>query len=316
MIKIGITGGLGFIGRCLANELLINGYEVKLIDNCVDENKLMKIESIYLDRYYIRDVKLFGQMQHVLQDVDSVVHLAANPGVQFSIQNPITAFYDNSVATFNCIEAAKYNGIKNFIFASSGSVLGNAELPYDENSIPEPMSPYGSTKLTGESLCSAYSASYGMNNISFRFSNVYGPYGEHKDNLIPAAIKALVKDEDFYIYGTGEKTRDFIYVDDLIQGIMLGIEGKLDSGVYQLATGISYSVNEVIAKIQQKGMEYLKRNLKVNYAENRKGEPNEYVVNIDKIKQYGFEPQFSLDEGIDRTIDWFRRDRKLLCKGY
>lgn len=306
-MRVLITGGYGFIGLNLAISLSSNSYDIKILDSMENSNIVTTFDD---NGKFIRGSILdFDLLMEETKDVDIIVHLAARPGVQNSVDYPNSTFSVNCNGTFNCLEAARKNNVKRFIFASSGAVLGDVKPPFSEELAPKPMSPYGSSKLSGEMFCESYRKCYDLDTISLRFSNVYGSFSEHKDNLIPNAIRAGLSNNPLYIYGSGEQERDFTHVNDILQGIMMGIEGKLDPGVYQLARGESYTVNEVVNLIKRNLINKFNKDLEIIYKPPREGEPSEYLVDISKISNYGYSPVVSLDAGIEMTISSFKFTR-------
>lgn len=180
----------------------------------------------------------------------------------------------NVTGTVNCLEAAKNNNHSKFIFASSGgTVLGHQEPPVHEEVPVKPISLYGSQKASGESYCLGYNGSFGSNTTILRFSNVYGPYIRHKTNLVPNILKAFQNDRTFCVYGDGNQSRDFVYVKDLVDAIILALESEEANGeIYQLATGEETSVNELVAIIDNMLRKRFGRGLSVEYAEGLPGE--------------------------------------------
>jgi len=174
---------------------------------------------------------------NVCKGADAVVHLAASTGVIPSVEDPEQDFASNVVGTFNYLEAARLNGIGRFVFASSGAPLGEQVPPVHEEMVPHPISPYGAGKLCGEAYCSAYHGSFGLETVVLRFGNVYGPHSKHKGSVVAKFIRHIMASEPLPIYGDGNQTRDFIYVEDLTEAILLALN-RADVGgeIFQIAT--------------------------------------------------------------------------------
>ena len=229
-----ITGGCGFIGSRLVNALLLDGKNnVRVIDNLSvgSENDLQKISKFRkittLDASQPQGLELVvGDIldQELISKVcfrsDVIVHLAANTGVVQSVNDPGHDLQTNVIGTVKMLEAARENGVSKFIFASSGAPLGDVQPPMHEELATHPKSPYGASKLAGEAYCSAYFHSFQIDTVSLRFSNVYGPGSSRKNSVIAKFIKSALSKETLEIHGSGEQTRDFIYVDDLVKAII------------------------------------------------------------------------------------------------
>jgi UDP-glucose 4-epimerase len=298
-----ITGGCGFIGANLVRVVREQGgWAVRVVDDLRSGRREYLSEMDV--EIAIGDVADPAVLDPALEDVDAVIHLAAQTGVIPSVENPRRDFEGNVVATFRVLDECRQRGIERFVFASSGAALGNVTPPLHEEVVPHPLSPYGAAKLTGEAYCQSFAGSYGMHAVSLRFSNVYGPVSVNKNNAIPNFIKALLKKEPLHIYGDGQQSRDFIYVDDLCDAILLAVGSDDVRGeVFQLATGRETSVLELIEIIGQ----VMDVRPEISFEPRRAGEVYKSRVDITKVqRKLGFEPRVSLEEGLDRTVAWFR----------
>jgi len=191
----------------------------------------------------VRDAELTIK---VCRGIDAVVHLAASTGVIPSVEDPRSDCTANIIGTFNYLETARLNKIKRFVFASSGAPLGEQQPPIHEEMVPRPISPYGASKLCGEAYCSAYHRSFGLDTVALRFGNVYGPRSTHKGSVVAKFIRHIFAGKPLPIYGDGNQTRDFIYVDDIVDAILLALEKpKVGGEVFQIATHQEYTVAEV-----------------------------------------------------------------------
>jgi len=239
--------------------------------------------------------------------VDAVVHLEANTGVIPSIEDPRTDCMANVVGTLNYLEAARICGVSSFVFASSGAPLGEQDPPICEEMVPRPISPYGASKLCGEAYCSAYHGSFGMNTVALRFGNVYGPGSSHKGSVVAKFIKHIFSREYLSIYGDGTQTRDFIFIDDLVDAILLALDRPNVGGeIFQIATHKEHTVGEVAEILNRLAEKHLGKKSEVVYEEERKGEVMRNYSDISKARRMlEFEPKVGLEEGLEKTFLWF-----------
>ena len=241
------------------------------------------------------------------QGMDVIVHFAANTGVGPSVENPHLDMELNVIGTFNYLEAARQNSVSRFVFASSGAPAGEVEPPIHEEMAPHPVSPYGASKLAGEGYCSAYWRSFGVETVSLRFGNVYGPRSGHKSSVVAKFIRGAMQGEKLEIYGDGSQTRDFIYVDDLIDAVRRAASTKGIGGeTYQIATACETTVGEMLdlllATFEQRGI----AKPEVIYSERRKGDVMRNFSDTSKAKaQMGWQAQMDLSPGLALTMDWF-----------
>jgi UDP-glucose 4-epimerase len=243
----------------------------------------------------------------ICQRADAVIHLAASTGVIPSIEDPRSDCMDNVIGTFNYLESARMNGIGRFVFASSGAPLGEQNPPIHEEIAPHPISPYGASKLAGEGYCKAYHGSFGLDSVVLRFGNVYGPYSNHKNSVVGKFIKHILASEPLPIYGDGSQTRDFIYVNDLTQAILLCLDRPNIGGeIFQIATHKEYTVLEVAEKLNVLVEQHLGRKSDIVFENERKGEIRRSYSDIGKAgRMLGFEPKYDLNEGLEKTFLWF-----------
>jgi len=209
----------------------------------------------------------------------------------------------------NCLEACRLSDIKKFIFASSGAALGDQTPPLHENMIPKPLSPYGASKMAGENYCSAYYGTYGVDTIAFRFSNVYGPYSMHKNSLVSKFVKTVLSDEkEFTIYGDGNQTRDFIYVDDLVKVLYDACQSNIGGEVFQLATNKETYIIDIVNYMNFLGEINFNKNMKITYEDARRGEVYKNYADTSKVKDMlGFDKFFSWESGLIKTFEWFTK---------
>ena len=300
--RVLITGGCGFIGANLVRYVQTQTpWEIRVIDDLRTGQRDYVPDEIEVLEGDVADPATF---ERALAGVDAVVHLASETGVVPSVENPARDFEGNAATCFRALESCRTNGVDTFIFASSGAALGDVEPPLHEEVVPRPLSPYGAGKLAGEAYCQAFAGSFGMHTVALRFSNVYGPYSDHKKNAIPNFIKRSLNGEPLEIFGDGSQTRDFIYVDDLCDGIVRSLTSERAAGeVFQLATNVETSVTELAALIQK----VTGTAAELQFEAARSGEVYKSRADIAKARRLlGFEPQVSLEEGLARTTEWFR----------
>jgi UDP-glucose 4-epimerase len=238
---------------------------------------------------------------------DVVVHLAANAGVASSVQDPRRDCLINVVGTLNCLEAARHEGVRRFVFASSGAPVGEVEPPIHEEKAPHPVSPYGASKLAGEAYCSAYFRSFGLETVALRFGNVYGPGSDHKSSVIAAFVKRAIAGEPLEIYGDGGQTRDFIFVEDLMRAIckaaqVPGIGGQ----VFHIATAQETTISQLAASLKQVLAQHGFTGTELRNVPPRTGDVRRNFADASKAAALlGWRAQVPLEEGLGRVVRWF-----------
>jgi UDP-glucose 4-epimerase len=243
----------------------------------------------------------------VTKGADVVVHLAANTGVPNSVSHPRLDMEQNVIGTFNYLEAARTNGVKRFVFASSGAPAGEVEPPIHEELAPHPVSPYGASKLAGEGYCSAYARSFGLATVALRFGNVYGPRSSHKGSVVAKFIRQTLAGEGLEVYGDGNQTRDFIYVDDLVAAVWKAatVEG-IGGETFQIATAAETTIRELL---EQLAVAFGKAGIvmpPVIYTETRKGDVRRNFSDTSKAaRMLNWQSQVQLPEGLQRTLAGF-----------
>lgn len=322
-----ITGGCGFIGVNLIERIFSEDPKayVRVVDNLQSGCKDMlsgvsdydEPENIYIDRgkvhLFVEDIKNSVMAMRLCKDIDIVVHLAANTGVPVSVRYPIEDCNTNIFGTLNYLEAARYNKVETFVFASTSAASGGYEPPFHENLFPRPLAPYGASKSAGESYCHVYSTTYGLNTIALRFSNVYGPHSTNKTaQLIPNFIINALNGDVLRIFGDGTQTRDYCYVDDLMDAIMLSIKKaeNISGNVIQIATNVETSVEEITNFIKS-GLKKL-ANLtivKVEYVGERPGDLQRNYSDVSKAENLlGWKSKTDINSGINQTIKWYLKN--------
>ena len=301
-----ITGGCGFIGVNLISRLTSRATEIRVLDN-LSMGVHDDIKPFAVD-FHEGDIRDQSKLAEVCRGVDVVVHLAAHTRVIDSISQPQLNFEINALGTLNVLEACRLTQVKKVVFASTGgAILGEQEPPVHEGMVPKPVSPYGASKLAGEGYCSAYSGSYGLNTVALRFSNVYGPHSYRKGSVIAQYFKNLIHGEPLVIYGDGYQTRDFVYVDDLVDAIVLADSIDAPGQVFQIASGRETSVLDLLVAIRR-----VVPNLdfEVRHQPTRTGEIIRNYASITKARRLlGFDPKTSLSAGLAQTWAWFDSNR-------
>jgi UDP-glucose 4-epimerase len=303
MEKVVVTGGAGFIGSHIAEELASRDYQVTVVDNLSsgrEENiaGIIRANDCELVRGSITDIAL---LQKVFQNVSYVFHLAALARVPQSVDDPLTTNEINVNGTLNVLMAAKENGVKKVIFSSSAAVYGDSGvLPLSEEMPLNPQSPYALTKLIGEHYSSLFSQIYDLPTVSLRYFNVFGlrqdPFSPYS-NAIPLFIGRIARDLPPVIFDDGEQTRDFVYVRDVVRANLFAIKEGI-KGVYNVGSGTSTTVNKLVRAI----LATMRKEIKPLYEKARLGDPRNSLADITKAAQFGFKPEFSLEEGLDAVI--------------
>ena len=303
--KILITGGLGFIGSYIADEL-IDENEVLIIDNKstgkVENLQNINHENLTLIEKDLNDVDL----DDILTDVDYVFHLAAMASVPLSIENPSECIENNMDATIKLINACKNNNVKKIIFSSSSSVYGdNTNIPLKESEYPLPKSPYAASKASGELFLKTYYEAYGLNYISLRYFNVFGPKQDKNSQyaaVIPNFITALLEGEQPIIYGDGEQTRDFIYIRDVVNANIKAAESDYN-GIINVASGKKTTINELYKIIS----ETLGSNIEPKYLPERKGDIKHSLADVNNMKKIDYKVNLNdFENQLKETINWFK----------
>lgn len=322
-----ITGGCGFIGTSLIGHIQKTrpGDRIRVLDNLStggreDLSEVCGYIEMPRTTYGLAgvnpvellagDIRNYETCEGACKGMDMVAHLAANTGVGPSVSDPRADMESNVIGIFNMLEASRRTGVGKFIFASSCAPVGETEPPITESKPPKPVSPYGASKLAGEGYCSAYYRTYGLKTVSLRFGNVYGPRSKNKSSAVARFFKLALKGGPMEIYGDGNQTRDFIYIDDLIQAIMLSAEADLGGEVFQVATCRETTVNEIAEKIKAMVEGETGRKVEILRSGPRQGDVRRNYSDISKAtNMLGYAPVFGLEDGLRETFQYFKNQK-------
>lgn len=306
-MRILVTGGAGFIASHIVDAYINEGHDVSIIDNLSTGRK----ENINPNaRFYYADIR--NDLSSLIKEIkpEIINHHAAQIDVRASVENPAFDAEANIIGTLNIIEAGMKNGLKKFIFASSGGAIYGEQdyFPADELHPIRPVSPYGISKLAAEKYLYYYKYNFGLDYIALRYSNVYGPRQNHLGEAGVVAIftHKLIRGDHPVINGDGEQTRDYIYVTDVVKANMKALEVNI-SGEFNVATEIETSVNELFERLVKASG----RSVKAIHGPAKKGEQRRSCLTYKKAKDIlDWEPNFHLSEGLSNTFEWFLKNTK------
>ena len=296
-----VTGGAGFIGSHIAWEL-VKDNEVVVIDNLYTGRE----ENVPPGAKFVRaDVRDYNAIADLISSADYVFHEAAQVSVVESVRDPVFTEEVNVLGTLNILRAL-LDGHGKLVFASSAAVYGdNPNLPLRETERPRPLSPYGVTKVTGEEYLRVFHELYGLPVVALRYFNVFGPrqgFNQYA-GVISIFINRALKDEPLVIFGDGKQTRDFIYVKDVVKANLVVAESNRANGrVFNVATGRQTSILELATKI----IEITGANTSIIFDRPRPGDIRHSLADISEIRKLGFEPEWSLEEGLKKTVEWYQ----------
>ena len=307
-MRVLVTGGAGFIGSNIVEELLKKKHSVRVLDNFSTGKRENIIDFINDIELIEGDVRSYHIVKEAVKGIEVVLHQAALPSVPRSIKDPITTNDVNVNGTLNILESSVAEGVGRVVYASSSSVYGdNPELPKREDMIPNPLSPYAVSKLAGEKYCRVFSKIYGIETVILRYFNVFGPKQDPTSQysaVIPKFIKAMMKDEQPVIYGDGEQSRDFTYVANVVNANILAAKNNFDSGVVlNCACNEQTSLNRLVSLLNVN----LDKNIEPVYENHRAGDIKHSLALIELAKkEIGYEPSVNFEKGLKLTIDNFK----------
>ena len=307
-----VTGGAGFIGSHIAAGLLESGAKVRVIDN-LSTGYLRNVEEVGGDVDFIEgsvaDEKALGR---ALEDVELVFHEAAIPSVPRSVESPVETHEASVNATFALLLAARDRGVRRVVYAASSSAYGNQpELPKREDMMPAPLSPYAVAKLVGEYYCKVFTHVYGLETVSLRYFNVFGPRQDPSSQysgVISRFMSALLGGSQPVIYGDGEQSRDFTYISNVVGANLLAAESTSAVGsVMNIANGERVTLNQLLEIMKSVTGN---ADVKAQYLPERAGDVRDSLADLTQARALlGYEPQVDLEEGLRLTLAWWKKSR-------
>ena len=303
-----VTGGAGFIGSHLTEELIRRGERVRVVDSLITGHRanLAHVQGVDFVEGDLAELEI---AKRAVRGVDYVLHQAAIPSVPRSVDDPITSNRANIDSTLNVLVAARDAGVKRVVYAGSSSAYGNTPtLPKHEDMPPNPLSPYALQKLVGEQYMQMFTTLYGLETVTIRYFNVFGPRQDPSSpysGVISLFARALLENKAPTIYGDGEQTRDFTYVANVVDGVLRAVTAPAASGhVINVATGTSISLNRLFQVVRQ----LTGSRADVQYAAPRSGDVKDSLADITKARNLlGYSPSVSFEEGLKNTVEWYRR---------
>lgn len=302
--RILVTGGAGFIGSNLVRALLARGDRVRVLDD-LSNGDLEHLAGTDVE-ITTADVRDGDAVERAAAGMDAVVHLAAAGSVVASIEDPASNLDVNVVGTFRVLEAARRTGIERMVLASTGGALfGLTDPPVDEQSLPSPISPYGSSKLAGEGYARAYAHSYGLHTVVLRFGNVYGPLSNRKSGAVNSFFRALIGGQPLVIYGDGSASRDYIHVDDICNAMVLALDKDVPAGTaLHVASGQETTLVELARLCRATAGAPCHP---VVHHPARVGEVHRNFASYRLAATLlGYSPRVRLSDGLARTWEWIR----------
>jgi nucleoside-diphosphate-sugar epimerase len=307
-----VTGGAGFIGSHLAQALVEAGNKVRILDNFStgkEENISHLLDDIEVVRGDLRDLET---VRKAVKGVEFVFHEGALPSVQKSVGDPLTTNHVNITGTLHVLMAARDEGVRRVIYAASSSAYGDSPtLPKTETMTAKPLSPYAVQKYAGEHYCRVFYDLYGLETVSLRYFNVFGPRQDPTSQyaaVIPRFITALAKGEPPTVYGDGEQTRDFTYIDNVVEANLRAARAGGAAGeVINIASGTQYSLNDVLRLLRG----ILRTDIEAVYTDPRPGDVRHSLADISKARSLlGYAPKVTFEEGLRRSVDSFLPKKK------
>ena len=303
-----VTGGAGFIGSHLVRRLLRDGYRVRVFDNLAT-GKAANIAEVRDQIEFIEGSISDGETAaRAVDGAQYVLHQAAIPSVPRSIADPLSSHLENSTGTLTMLCAARDAGVKRFVYAASSSAYGDTPtLPKVETMRTDPLSPYAVAKLSGENYCRAFHKVYGLETVALRYFNIFGPRQDPKSlysAVIPKFITAILEDREISIYGDGEHSRDFTFIENTVDANLLAMTTPDIGGqMCNIACGQRFTLNELIERLGN----ITGKTPRVQYQERRVGDVQHSLADISRAREVlGYEPRVSFQEGLEQTVAYFK----------
>ena len=303
-----VTGGAGFIGSHLAEELVRRGHRVRVADSFITGRR-ENLDVIPTVEFLEGDLADLTVAEKACVGIDYVLHQAAIPSVPRSVDDPVTSNRANITATLNVLDAARRAGVKRLVYAGSSSAYGDTPtLPKHEDMPTAPKSPYALQKLVGEQYCRMFTDLYGFETVTTRYFNVFGPRqdpGSAYSGVISLFATAIPAGKQPIIYGDGEQTRDFTYIANVVDGVLRACDAPKAAGeVINVATGLRISLNDLLRVLNT----LVGSSVQAIYKEPRAGDVRDSQADISKAKALlGYTPRVSFEDGLNKTLEWCRR---------
>ncbi|MGE5265720.1 MAG: SDR family oxidoreductase [Acidobacteriota bacterium] len=306
-----VTGGAGFIGSHLAEGLLKQGFQVRVLDNFATGRR-DNLGQVANDIELMEgDVRNLTTVRTAVRNVDVVFHEAALPSVERSVKNPLESNEVNIAGTLNVLVAARDANVGRVVYAASSAAYGNAAaLPKEESMTPDPLSPYAIGKLAGEQYMKVFTQLYGLSTVSLRYFNVFGPRQDPTTQYAGVIAKfttCALEGKPYPVYGDGEQSRDFTYVENVVLSNLLAAEAPLDhSPLLNIAYGERTTLNQILKMLN----EVTNQNLPAHYGPERAGDVRHSHANLERAKKVlGYAPKVDVREGLRRTLEWYREQK-------
>ena len=305
-----VTGGAGFIGSHMVEELVRRGETVRVLDNLATGKAANLARIAGRIDFQVADIRDLGAISPHFTDAQYVIHLAALPSVARSVEDPLEANEVNVTGTLNVLLAARDAGVKRLVFAASAAAYGdNPTMPRVETLTPDPLSPYALAKVAGEYYCRVFTTIYGLETVALRFFNIFGPR-QNPDSpytgVLSKFVPAYERGNTPVIFGDGEQSRDFTYVDNVVDATLRACTAPAAAGkVINVGVGRSYTLNQTITILNG----IFGRKVEPRYGPPRQGDARHSLADISLARQVlGYEPLVSFEEGLRRTVEWFRAE--------
>jgi UDP-glucose 4-epimerase len=303
-----VTGGGGFIASHIVRGLLKKQYAVRVIDDLTGCGSWYRLDDLGEQVQRVTtSIANTAKVEQALDGVDIVYHLAAAVSVPESVANPVRYHDIDATGTLMLLEACRARGVNRFVYASTSAAYGeDPEQPKRETQRTVPLSPYGVAKLTGEMYVTAYAKLHGMKNVALRYFNVFGPGQNPKSQYgaaVPSIVSKIVNDEPPIIYGDGEQTRDFCYIDNIVHANLLAGEANVSGEALNIGCGQRVTVNAIVREANK----FLGKNVQPKYEPPRPGDVRDSLADISLARQViGYEPLIQFSEGMAKAIPWYR----------
>lgn len=304
--RILITGGLGFIGQALLRSLPANGWQVRILDNLTNQSISVEAARQLGAEVVVGDITDRNVCASATKGCDAVVHLAGQTYVAKSVAEPFVDLEINGVGTLNLLEACRASATGTFVAASSNAIAGAHPPPFNEQALASPLSPYGCSKLLMEAYCHAYAHTHRIRTVALRFSNVYGPGSWRKGSVVASFLRRMLEDKPLTIHGDGLQSRDFLYIDDIVQAINLALEHGPAGSCFCIGSGQRTTILDLATELSRLANRSGRCKVMLSHEPPRVGDTRENWSDIALARRIlGFAPTVDLQTGLAQTFDWF-----------